>query len=234
MLKVSNIDVYHGAIQALKAVSLFIEEGSIVSIVGSNGAGKTTLLNTISGLLRCSSGVIEFLGERIDNLDSHEIVKRGLIQIPEGRLLFPEMTTFENLEMGAYSVDDRKGFPQSLKLVYELFPLLRDRRNQAAGSLSGGEQQMLAIGRGLMAKPKTLMLDEPSLGLSPILVRSIFEIIKRINQRGTTVFLVEQNVYHSLFISNKGYVIENGAIALEGKGGELITNEQVRKSYLGM
>ncbi|GAH64257.1 unnamed protein product, partial [marine sediment metagenome] len=205
MLRLDNVNVYHGEIQALRDISLVIEQGNIVSIVGSNGAGKTTLLNTISGLLRCSSGKIEFLGERIDNLDSHEIVKKGLIQIPEGRLLFPEMTTLENLEMGAYSAEARKEFDENLNVVYDLFQVLKDRQDQLAESLSGGEQQMLAIGRGLMAKPRLLMLDEPSLGLGPIIVEDIFRIVKKINEKGATVLLVEQNIYHAISISKKGY-----------------------------
>ncbi|MCD6473104.1 ABC transporter ATP-binding protein [Candidatus Aerophobetes bacterium] len=234
MLKLNNINTCYDDVQALFDVSLDVREGDIVSIVGSNGAGKSTLLNTISGILRCSSGTIEFLGKRTESLPPHQIVEQGIIQVPEGRHIFPRMTVLENLELGAYTRKARGRKKENLDIVFELLPALKERKNQLAGTLSGGERQMLAVARGVMSIPKLLMFDEPSLGLAPKLVKQVFEIAKEINKKGITVLLVEQNIFHSLSISNKGYVLENGKIVLEGKGKELLNNKHVRKAYLGI
>ncbi len=234
MLNLDNISTYYGDVQALRNVSLHVKEGQIVSIVGSNGAGKSTTLNTISGVVQSSSGTIEFLGKRIENLPPHQIVEMGLVQIPEARLLFPYMTVLENLELGSFASRARGETKESLESVFELFPILRDRKNQLAGTLSGGEQQMLAIARGLMAKPRLLMLDEPSLGLAPLLVKQVFETVKRINGQGITVLLVEQNVFHSLSAADEAYVLENGSVVLGGPGKEVLDNPQVREAYLGI
>ena len=234
MLKLKDVSTHYGDVQALRGVSFTIQEGEIVSIIGSNGAGKSTTLNTISGVLRASSGSIEFLGRRIENLYPHQIVDQGVVQIPEGRLLFPYMSVLENLELGAFNYKGRKAKEKNIKMVFSLFPILQERMNQLAGTLSGGEQQMLAIGRGLMALPKLLMLDEPSLGLAPLLVRQVFETVKAINGQGITVLLVEQNVFHCLSAAARGYVLENGSIVLEGGGKELLNNPQVREAYLGI
>jgi len=234
MLNVNSIDVYHGDIQALKKVSFRAEANQIISMVGSNGAGKTTTLLTISGFHRSTSGSITFEEVRIDRLGPHEIVELGLVQVPEGRMIFYDMTAMENLEMGCYSSRARKNFQESLAEVMDLFPILNDRKNQMAGTLSGGEQQMLAIGRGLMARPKLLMLDEPSQGLAPIIVDNIFTVIKAIKERGTSIMLVEQNIFHALSISNMAYVIENGEIIMEGKGEELLGDERIKEAYLGL
>jgi len=234
LLKLENISAYYGDVQALRDVSLRIKEGQIVSIIGSNGAGKTTTLNTISGVVRSSSGTIEFLGQRVEDLPSHQIVELGVVQIPEARLLFPYMTVLENLELGAYTPKARKGKEENLEAVLGFFPVLEERETQLAGTLSGGEQQMLAIARGLMARPKLLMLDEPSLGLAPLLVRQVFGTVKEINARGITVLLVEQNVFHSLSIADEAYVLENGRVVLEGDGKEILDNPQVKEAYLGI
>lgn len=234
MLNLVNVNTYYGDVQALRDVSLRIKEGQIASIIGSNGAGKSTTLNTISGVLRSSSGTIEFLGRRIENLPPHQIVDLGLVQIPEARLLFPFMTVLENLELGAYTPKARKGKEEKLEAVFGLFPVLEERATQLAGTLSGGEQQMLAIGRGLMARPKLLMLDEPSLGLAPLLVRQVFGTVKEINAQGITVLLVEQNVFHTLSIADEAYVLENGRVVLEGDGKEILDNPQVKEAYLGI
>ncbi|NIS59624.1 MAG: ATP-binding cassette domain-containing protein [Proteobacteria bacterium] len=234
MLNLENISAHYGDVQALRNVSLQIREGQIVSIIGSNGAGKSTTLNTISGVIRSSSGTIEFLGKRIENLPPHQIVERGIVQIPEARLLFPYMTVSENLELGAYTPKARRGKEEKLEVVFRLFPILRDRQNQLAGTLSGGEQQMLAIARGLMANPKLLMLDEPSLGLAPLLVKQVFETVKQINAQGITVLLVEQNVFHSLSIADQAYVLENGSVVLQGQAKEILDNPQVKEAYLGI
>ncbi len=233
MLSVNTIDVYYGDLQAVRKVSLHVEENQIVSLVGSNGSGKTTTLKAISGLNRVASGSIHFGEASIEHLGSHQIVELGIIQVPEGRMLFPEMTVLENLEMGCYTSRARRNFKNSLQEVTTLFPVLAERKNQQAGTLSGGEQQMLALGRGLMAQPKLLMLDEPSLGLSPLVVEEIIEAIQTIRGRGTTILLVEQNVFHALSISDKAYIIENGEIVMEGKGEELLKTEEVKKAYLG-
>ncbi len=233
-LSLDQVEVRYGDAIALFGISLRVQEGEIVSIVGANGAGKSTTIKTISGLLKPRRGQVLFEGRRLNDIPAHAIVDLGIIQIPEGRQLFPYMSTLENLEMGSYTPEARKKVAQSLQRVLDLFPLLRERRDQLAGTLSGGEQQMLAIGRGLMAFPKLLMLDEPSLGLAPIMVKTIFEAIARINQEGTTVLLVEQDVKKSLSLSQRGYVMENGKIAMEGKGPELLQNEHLKKAYLGI
>lgn len=234
MLKVENISVEHAGVSALRNVFLTVNEGEIVTVIGANGGGKTTLLRTISGLLVPSSGRIEFIGERIDGLPPHEICKRGLIQIPEGRQLFPKMKVIHNLEMGAYLPDARRGVAQSLKRVYELFPLFRERGGQRAGLLSGGEQQMLAIARALMSRPRLLMLDEPSEGLSPLLTANIFDTLKTLRDQGITILLISQEVEQALELSSRGYMLENGKITLEGRSEELLNNDKVRESYLGM
>ncbi len=234
MLNLVNVNTYYGDVQAVRDVSLLIKEDQIVSIIGSNGAGKTTTLNTISGVLRSSSGTIEFLGERIENFPPHQIVDLGLVQIPEARLLFPFMTVLENMELGAYTPRARKGVEENLEAVFRFFPVLEERTTQLAGTLSGGEQQMLAIARGLMARPKLLMLDEPSLGLAPLLVKQVFGTVKEINAQGITVLLVEQNVFHSLSIADEAYVLENGSVVLEGDGKEILDNPQVEEAYLGI
>ncbi len=234
MLKLREVSAHYGDVQALRGVSFEVKEGEIVSIIGSNGAGKSTTLNAISGILQASSGTIEFLGRRIENLHPHQIVDQGVVQIPEGRLLFPFMSVLENLELGAFNEKARTAKEANMKNVFSLFPILHERIDQLAGTLSGGEQQMLAIGRGIMALPKLLMLDEPSLGLAPLLVRQVFETVKAINAQGITILLVEQNVFHCLSAAARGYVLENGSVVLEGGGKELLSNPQVREAYLGI
>lgn len=233
MLEVKNINVQYGAFKALYDVSLTVEKGLIVSIVGANGAGKTTLLNTISGLLRPTSGKITFEGIELTALPGHEIVRKGVVQIPEGRKLFPDMSVYDNLISGAMHPRAKAGRQETIEEVFNLFPILRERRRQLAKTLSGGEQQMLAIGRGLMSKPKLLMLDEPSLGLAPLLVRQIFEIVQELKARGLTILLVEQNVRHSLAIADYAYVLENGRIVLSGPGREVLEDEHTKRAYLG-
>jgi branched-chain amino acid transport system ATP-binding protein len=234
LLEVSGIDVAYGDVRVLHGMSLAVQEGEIVALVGANAAGKSTTINTISGMLRPIGGSIQFRGQRIDHLPPYEIVARGLVQVPEGRRLFPYMTVLENLELGAYSAEARRERTKSLETVFGLLPLLKDRQAQLAGSLSGGEQQMLAIGRGLMALPRLLMLDEPSVGLAPLMVKQILETVRDVNAHGTTVLLVEQNVQHSLRLAHRGYVLENGRIVLEGKGPDLLANPHLKKAYLGM
>jgi branched-chain amino acid transport system ATP-binding protein len=233
-LSVEKIEVRYGDALALFNVSLEVEQGEIVSLVGANGAGKSTTLKAISGLLKPKSGQILFAGKRLNEIPAYAIVDLGIIQIPEGRQLFPYMTTLENLELGSYTPEARKRAADSIHRVFELFPILLERKMQMAGTLSGGEQQMLAMGRGLMAIPKLLMLDEPSLGLAPIMVKTIFEAISKINQTGTTILLVEQDVKKSLALAQRGYVMENGKIALQGKAKELLANEHLKKAYLGI
>ncbi len=233
MLKVKEIDVYYGAIQALKKVSIEVERGSIVTLIGANGAGKTSTLKSISGLLRPRNGSIEFEQQDISRQAPEKIVEMGISQVPEGRRVFPNMTVLENLEMGAYLRKDKKGIENDLDSVFVRFPRLQERKKQLAGTLSGGEQQMLAIGRALMAKPKLMLMDEPSMGLAPLLVKEIFEIIKDINQKGTTILLIEQNANMALSIADKAYVIETGQIVLEGTPGELLRSDEVKKAYLG-
>lgn len=232
MLTVDKINVFYGDLQAIRDVSFEVETGEKTVIVGSNGAGKTTTLKTVSSILHPRSGSIEFLGKRIDQLPPHKIIELGISHVPEGRGLFPRMTVTENLEMGAYTRRESKN--EMLEQVFQLFPVLKERRNQLAGTMSGGERQMLAIARGLMSKPKLLMLDEPSLGLAPMLVLSIFDMIETINKEGVTILLVEQNVRHALEMADRGYVLETGRITMKGTGKELIDNEYVKKAYLGM
>lgn len=232
ILKVENINVYYGAIHAIKGVSFHVDEGEIVTLIGANGAGKSTTLQTISGLLRSRTGSIEFCGENISKLPPHKIVEKGLAQVPEGRRIFLQMSVQENLDMGAYT-QPKESIAENLERVYAQFPRLKERRRQVAGTLSGGEQQMLAMGRGLMANPKLLMLDEPSMGLAPILVEQIFEIIESLHDAGTTILLVEQNAQMALSVATRGYVLETGRITLSGTGQELLHNDDVRKAYLG-
>ncbi|MHB8986468.1 MAG: ABC transporter ATP-binding protein [Eubacteriales bacterium] len=234
MLKVDNIHVAYMDAQILQGVSLQVEANEIVTLVGGNAAGKSTLLKTISGLVRPTSGLIEWEGQNITGLDSSEIVDLGIILVPEGRRLFPDMTVIENLELGAYTRRARKLLRQSLDQVFSLFPVLAERRDQLAGSLSGGEQQMCAIGRGLMAQPKFLMLDEPSLGLAPLIVEKIFEVVRTIHKEGVTIFLVEQHVHKAMAIADRGYVIEFGKIVLNDTGERLLANPELKKAYLGM
>ncbi len=234
MLRVDRVDVSYGDVQVLHQLSLTVEEGEIVALVGANAAGKSTTINTISGVIRPHGGSIEFRGWRIDHMPAYDIVALGLVQVPEGRRLFPYMTVLENLELGAYSPEARRSRAKSLELVFGMLPILEERQSQLAGSLSGGEQQMLAIGRGLMALPRLLMLDEPSLGLAPLMVKQILETVREANARGTTILLVEQNVQHSLRLAHRGYVLENGRIVLEGEGAELLGNPHLKKAYLGM
>jgi len=234
MLKVDRLSVAYAGVTVLREVSLRVNGGEIVSVVGANGGGKTTLLKTISGLLKPSSGGIEFMGEKIHELPPHEICKRRLIHVPEGRQLFPKMKVIHNLEMGAYLREARKSMAQSLERVYSLFPLFKERMSQKVGSLSGGEQQMLAIGRALMSSPKLLMLDEPSEGLSPLFTSGVFDTLKILGEQGLTILLVSQEVERSLELGHRAYVLENGQIVLEGKGMELLNNDKVRESYLGM
>jgi branched-chain amino acid transport system ATP-binding protein len=235
MLQVDGIDVAYGDVQVLKNVHLEVNEKELVAVIGANGAGKTTLINTISGILKPQKGTITFLGKRISNIPANRIVAEGIVQVPEGRLLFPEMSVRENLEMGGYLLKNRQAVLERLDSVYQLFPRLAEREKQAAGTMSGGEQQMVAIGRALMPSPKMIMFDEPSLGLAPKLVQSIFEMVLKINkQLGITVLLVEQNVQHSCQISDKAFVIENGEIVLQGTGAEMLQNDHVRRAYLGL
>ena len=232
LLSVENLHVYYGAIHAVKDVSLHVQEGEIVTLIGANGAGKSTVLNTISGLLKPRSGKIQFMDHNVTGVAPNKIVQTGLVQCPEGRRVFARMTVEENLEMGAYTRPNGK-FDENLAHVYELFPRLKERRTQVSGTLSGGEQQMLAMGRALMCKPKMLLLDEPSMGLSPLLVKEIFKIIRQVNRNGVTVLLVEQNAKMALEIANRAYVLETGTIKMEGEATELANNIEVRKAYLG-
>ncbi len=234
MLEVSNINTFYGKIQALWGVSLNIDAAEIVALIGANGAGKTTLLKTISGMLRPTSGSIEFLGRRIDGLQSHAIVELGMSHIPEGRKLFPDMSVRENLELGAYSKRVWKNKQETLHEVYELFPVLKARQKQLAGTLSGGEQQMVAIGRGLMSRPRLCIIDEPSSGLAPKVVDEIFQIIQRLRDQGIAIFLIEQNVQQTLEIAERAYVLENGRMILEGDSVKLLQEEFIRKAYLGL
>lgn len=233
MLIIKDLEVYYGSIHALKGINLRVEAGEIAVIVGANGAGKSTTLETISGLIKAKKGEVVLEGESINHLPPHAIVKRGISHSLEGRQIFPKMTAMENLSLGAYSRADKRGVAVDLEWVLKQFPVLKERRNQLAGTLSGGEQQMLAIGRALMSKPKLLILDEPSLGLAPLIVRSIFEAIKSINQQGVTLLLVEQNAKMALSIATRAYVMETGKIILEGPAKELMQNEIVKRAYLG-
>jgi branched-chain amino acid transport system ATP-binding protein len=234
MLEVSNLDTFYGKVQALWDVSLKIDEKEIVALVGANGAGKTTLLNTISGLLRPASGSVEFLGKRIDGLTTHSIVELGVSHVPEGRKLFANMSVRENLEMGAYPYHAWKQKEKTLEEVYQVFPSLKEREEQLAKTLSGGEQQMLAMGRGLMSRPRLCMFDEPSYGLAPMLVLEVFQIIESLREQGITILLIEQNVRRTLEIADRAYVLENGRVVLEGAGDKLLQSDYVRKAYLGL
>ncbi|MBP3735163.1 MAG: ABC transporter ATP-binding protein [Desulfovibrio sp.] len=234
MLELNRINTFYGKIQALRDVSLKVEDGEIVTLIGANGAGKSTTLMSICGVIHPRSGEILFDGKPIQQLPAPEIVKRGISQVPEGRLIFPELTVRENLDLGAFLRTDKKGIADDMEYVFQLFPILRERVSQTGGTLSGGEQQMLALGRALMARPRLLLLDEPSLGLAPIIIQQIFKIIQKVNEDGTTVFLVEQNANQALHIANRGYVMENGVVVMEGKAQELLSSEKVRKAYLGM
>lgn len=233
MLKVEKLNVHYGVIHALKDVSMEVKEGEIVSLIGANGAGKTTLLQTISGLLKKTSGDVLFLGKSMNKVSAKNIVKEGITQVPEGRHIFPGMSVYENLLMGAYLRKDKDGIKADLQDIYQRFPILEKRSSQDASTLSGGEQQMLAMGRALMARPKILLLDEPSMGLAPILVKEIFNIIKDINEKGTTVLLVEQNAKMALSIADRAYVMETGNIVMTGTGAELVNSPEIQKAYLG-
>ena len=232
ILKVENMNVYYGAIHAIKGISFHVDQGEVVTLIGANGAGKSTTLQTVSGLLRSRTGSIQFCGENISNVPSHKIVEKGLAQVPEGRRIFLQMSVEENLEMGAYT-QSATGVDADLEKVYAQFPRLKERRRQIAGTLSGGEQQMLAIGRALMSHPRLLMLDEPSMGLAPILVEQIFDIIRQLHKEGTTILLVEQNAQMALSVADRAYVMETGKITLSGTGAELAASDEVKKAYLG-
>ena len=234
MLSISGLHAYYGDVEVLRDISLQVNQGEIVSLVGANAAGKSTTLNCISGIIKSKKGTIEFLGHEIGHLPANRIVALGLVQIPEGRRVFSFMSVQENLDLGCWCAKPRSRRAQNLEHVFTLLPLLKERRSQLAGSLSGGEQQMLAIGRGLMAEPKLLMLDEPTLGLAPMFVEKVFELVLEIRSHGTTVLLVEQNVQHALSIADRGYVLENGVVALAGAGKELLRDPQLTKAYLGI
>jgi len=234
ILEVDNVHSYYGRIHALKGISLYVDEGEIVSLIGSNGAGKSTTLRTVSGLIHPKEGTIKLEGTDITHMEPHSVVSVGVGHVPEGRGIFPKLTVRENLDMGAYTINDDKKNSESMDQVFELFPRLKERANQYGGTLSGGEQQMLAIGRGLMQHPRILMLDEPSMGLAPVLVDLIFDIIKKLNQEGTTILLVEQNAQMALSIAHRGYVLQTGEIVLTDTADKLRKNEMVQKSYLGI
>ncbi|MEO6867991.1 MAG: ABC transporter ATP-binding protein [Gaiellales bacterium] len=233
MLRLDGVEAWYGSIQALKGISLEVHEGEIVSLIGSNGAGKTTTMKTIHGLMRPKAGTLEFLGQDATKLRTEQLVKMGMAQSPEGRRVFPRMTVLENLEMGAFQRDDKSEVGSDIERVYEMFPRLRERKEQKAGLMSGGEQQMLAMGRALLASPRLLLLDEPSMGLAPLVIQQIFDIIVEVNRTGTTVLLVEQNANVALAISNRAYVLETGTVVLSGTGAELLASDEVRKAYLG-
>ena len=232
ILKVEDIHVYYGSIHAIKGISFEVQEGEVVTLIGANGAGKSTTLNTIAGLLRSKTGSVSFLGEDLSKVPPHKVGERGLAVVPEGRRVFLQMSVQENLEMGAYT-QGNAGIPKDLEMVFDLFPRLKERRRQVAGTLSGGEQQMLAMGRALMSHPKLLMLDEPSMGLAPILVEQIFDIIRSLHKAGTTILLVEQNAQAALSVANRGYVLETGKIVTTGTGEELLESPAIKKAYLG-
>ena len=233
MLKIENLEVAYGNIKAIKGISLEVNQGEIVTLIGSNGAGKSTTLRAISGILKPRSGSITFKGERIDGVEGHEIVAKGICQSPEGRRIFPRMTVDENLDLGAFLRNDKAAIATDRQRVLELFPRLQERINQKAGTMSGGEQQMLAVGRALMGSPELLLLDEPSMGLAPVLVDMIFETIEKINKQGTTILLVEQNALAALNVADRAYVLESGSIKMSGKAKDLISNDEVTKAYLG-
>ncbi len=233
MLTINDLHVYYGVIQAIKGISFEVKEGEVIALIGANGAGKTTILHTITGLIPAKGGSIKFQGQELTKTPAHKIVKMGIAHVPEGRRIFSQLTVFENLQLGAYTRRDKDEIEATLEEVYRRFPRLKERRNQVAGTLSGGEQQMLAIGRALMSRPKLILMDEPSMGLSPILVSEIFDIIKSISESGTTVLLVEQNAKKALTIADRAYVLETGNIVLSGEAQDLINDESVKKAYLG-
>ena len=233
MLEIKNLEVYYGMIQAIKGISFEVNEGEVIALIGANGAGKTTILHTISGLIAPKKGSITFEGQEITKIPAHKIVENGLAQVPEGRRVFPSLSVLQNLKLGAYTRKDKKEIDDTLKMIYERFPRLEERKNQPAGTLSGGEQQMLAMGRALMSKPRIILMDEPSMGLSPIFVNEIFDIIKQVSASGTTVLLVEQNAKKALSIADRGYVLETGKIVKEGQASDLLNDEAVKKAYLG-
>lgn len=233
LLEVKDLEVYYGVIQALKGISFEVNEGEIVTLIGANGAGKTTTMQSVIGLIPSKAGTVSYEGKNITHVPCHKLVKLGMAQVPEGRRVFQELTVYDNLLMGAYTQTDKKLIKETIEKIYERFPRLKERKNQIAGTLSGGEQQMLAMGRALMCRPKLIMLDEPSMGLSPLLVDEVFTIIKDLNAEGTTVLLVEQNAGKSLAISDRAYVLENGKIVLSGTGEELLQSDKVKKAYLG-
>ncbi len=234
MLDLSGVDTYYGNIQALHDITLNIKQGEIVTLIGANGAGKTTTLMTICGVVPPHSGSIHFEGKPIHYMPTSQVVRLGISQVPEGRLIFPQLTVMENLDLGAYLRTDKQGITRDLEYIFQLFPILAERRKQSGGTLSGGEQQMLAISRALMGRPRLLLLDEPSLGLAPIIISQIFEIIKQVNANGTTIFLVEQNANQALKIADRGYVMENGVITMHDSATNLLANKNVRKAYLGI
>ena len=233
MLKVTDLNVYYGVIQAIKGVSFEVNEGEVIALIGANGAGKTTILHTITGLVEAKSGKVEFEGKDITRMPGHKIVSLGMAHVPEGRRVFSDLTVLENLKMGAYTQKDKGVINETLKMIYKRFPRLEERKNQQAGTLSGGEQQMLAMGRALMSQPKIILMDEPSMGLSPIFVNEIFDIIQEVSAAGTTVLLVEQNAKKALGIADRAYVLETGKIAREGAAKDLLNNDSVKKAYLG-
>ena len=233
MLEIENLEVYYGAINAIKGISFNVEQGEVIALIGANGAGKTTILHTVTGLVAAKHGSIKFNGKELTKTPAHKIVGMGMAHVPEGRRVFAQLSVYENLMLGAYTRKDKAEINESIERVYERFPRLKERRNQSAGTLSGGEQQMLAMGRALMSKPSIILMDEPSMGLSPLYVSEIFNIIQEINKSGTTVLLVEQNAKKALSIANRAYVLETGNIALSGDAHELMDNEQVKKAYLG-
>lgn len=233
MLEVKDLEVYYGVIQAIKGISFHVDKGEIIALIGANGAGKTTTLHTVTGLLSPKSGHVLFEGKDITKVPAHKIVSMGMAHVPEGRRVFAELSVYENLKMGAYTRKDKNEIEESLKNVYKRFPRLEERKNQMAGTLSGGEQQMLAMGRALMSKPKIILMDEPSMGLSPIMVNEIFDIIRSVSESGTTVLLVEQNAKKALSIADRAYVLETGKIALEGKAKDLLEDDSIKKAYLG-
>ena len=234
MLSVKNINVYYGSIHAIKDISFHVNEGEIVTLIGANGAGKTTTMHAISGLLKLQSGEIDYCGQTISKMEAHKIIRLGLAQVPEGRRVFSGLTVQQNLQMGAYTRrDGKEAIQNDFDMVFDLLPRLKERRNQPAGTLSGGEQQMLAVGRGLMSRPKVLMMDEPSLGLAPLVVQGIFDIIREINRQGVTILLIEQNANMALKIADLAYVLETGTITMSGTGAELLADEKVKEAYLG-
>ena len=233
MLEVNDLEVYYGVIQAIKGISFHVDKGEIIALIGANGAGKTTTLHTVTGLISPKNGHVLFEGKDITKIPAHKIVSMGMAHVPEGRRVFAELSVYENLKMGAYTRKDKNEIEESLKNVYKRFPRLEERKNQMAGTLSGGEQQMLAMGRALMSKPKIILMDEPSMGLSPIMVNEIFDIIRSVSESGTTVLLVEQNAKKALSIADRAYVLETGKIVLEGKAKDLLEDDSIKKAYLG-